>query len=380
MECAFCKETKLRNRDIFKCDGCDNQICLECSKITASEVKVLQLVKGRQLLFRCQQCSTGDTYKLYRELIDAKNIIIDDKTDIINMLRREIEQLKKEKIDTNFGSENASYSQITKKHKEEVIIIKPINENQTSHATKQTVEEKINPSILGVGVSRVKYVKGGGVAIRCRETSKETNIQSVCENVKNQLGGSYEVRIPNKQNPRIKVFNLNKKQLEDEDLLIESIVIQNVISTDLQQREMKILHKYETKEGRSNIILELDPITYSQVKRKSTLHIGWKTCYFCDYINIIQCYKCYKFGHLAKNCRSEKDICPKCAGDHKKADCRSMDEICVNCKYAAEVQKIPNIDYKHTAYNRTCKLYQKIYSELQDKINYTELYQQNIKK
>ncbi|CAG9833250.1 unnamed protein product [Diabrotica balteata] len=101
---------------------------------------------------------------------------------------------------------------------------------------------KINPCNLGVGVSEVKYIRDGGVAIRCTGNGKE-NVQDVCNNIKMSLGQSYDVKVPEKMNPRIVVVNLDKKDIEDEDLLIEKIVVQNGITTEPSSYDVKVPEK-----------------------------------------------------------------------------------------------------------------------------------------
>ena len=140
----------------------------------------------------------------------------------------------------------------------------------------------------------------------------------------------------------------------------------------MSQRIIKVLNTYETNKNRTFAILEVDPLTYSQIKNKDVLYIGWRAYKYVDHINIVQCYKCWKLGQMVKNCRSEKDICPKCTGDHKSNECQSKEVICVNCKYALETLKIPNIDFHHTAFDRKCEAYKRIFGQLEKKVNYTD--------
>jgi hypothetical protein len=49
-----------------------------------------------------------------------------------------------------------------------------------------------------------------------------------------------------------------------------------------------------------------------------------------------RCLKCQSFrgGHLARECKHEKDVCARCAGEHRTADCtKGPGELhCANCK------------------------------------------------
>ena len=127
------------------------------------------------------------------------------------------------------------------------------------------------------------------------------------------------------------------------------------------------------KKCKPNTILQVDTKTYNQIRRKSVLYIDWRTCYYTDYVHLIQCYKCWKFGHLAKNCKNGNDICPKCAGEHKLEDCNTEQVVCVNWKHASQTLKIPNINFNHAAYNKDCEAYKRVFNQLQQKVNYFDI-------
>lgn len=45
---------------------------------------------------------------------------------------------------------------------------------------------------------------------------------------------------------------------------------------------------------------------------------------------VTQCSRCWRFGHTAKMCPSNKIICPKCTKNHP--NCENNDFLCINCK------------------------------------------------
>ena len=47
---------------------------------------------------------------------------------------------------------------------------------------------------------------------------------------------------------------------------------------------------------------------------------------------LIQCYKCNKFGHYASACKSLHEVCAKCSEHHPTAQCHSETLKCSNCK------------------------------------------------
>lgn len=375
MNCSICKQIKVKNKDIFSCDGCFCATCKECGNLAASEVRVLQLT-SRVMKFYCPKCLKGQSLELFQQLLASKQTTIDDKTTIIHLLTEELEVLKKKLVQKE-PSHGYSYSSAVKKQKEEVIIIKPKDCKQASELTKKKIEETVNPCGLGIGVSRMKYIRDGGIAIRCNE-SKTEKMQSMCDDIKDSLGNNYEVNISEKKNPRIIVFNIDETELEDEDSLIKKVIIQNNMDTNPNERELKIVHNFKDRKGLINVILQLDVHSYECIQRKQKLYIGWKSCSFKDSVNVKQCYKCWKFGHLAKDCRKELPICQTCAGEHKVDKCQSNEVCCTNCKYASEVLKVPNIDYEHNAHDRLkCESYKRVVKELQEKIRYPEFHQHN---
>ena len=46
---------------------------------------------------------------------------------------------------------------------------------------------------------------------------------------------------------------------------------------------------------------------------------------------LVQCYKCQKFGHHATTCRSLHDVCGKCSERHSTAQCNSEGHKCADC-------------------------------------------------
>lgn len=62
---------------------------------------------------------------------------------------------------------------------------------------------------------------------------------------------------------------------------------------------------------------------------------------------VIQCYKCLKYGHVAKQCKSAKSLCTKCAKDKLENHlCQAEDLYCIYCKNNA-----------HTSTSKECPNY-----------------------
>ena len=60
----------------------------------------------------------------------------------------------------------------------------------------------------------------------------------------------------------------------------------------------------------------------------------WRSYRIKEYINILRCYRCHGYGHMAKVCNVPKQLCDFCGNsDHDRKDCKSISQpSCINCK------------------------------------------------
>ena len=132
-----------------------------------------------------------------------------------------------------------SYSQAAKQG---VILVRPKDGRQTSSTTK-LVETKVDPGEMGLGVSKIKYVNKGGVAIKCNKEGK--TMENICLDLEDKLGHDYEIKKLDKRNPKIKIFNVYKADAERDGELIDKILKQNSITS---VKDIKVDHKYNAKD------------------------------------------------------------------------------------------------------------------------------------
>ena len=78
-------------------------------------------------------------------------------------------------------------------------------------------------------------------------------------------------------------------------------------------------------------------------------------------IRLTSCYKCQNFGHISKQCKSDKTLCPKCGRDDHTKDqnnklmCTSDKKHCVNC------------NKEHSSAYAGCEKKKKILQDLKNK-------------
>lgn len=87
-------------------------------------------------------------------------------------------------------------------------------------------------------------------------------------------------------------------------------------------------------------------LTFEGNSLPSHIFLNSVRCTVEPYIsNVIQCNKCFKFRHVAAQCRSTKEVCPDCGNSHE-GEC--YDRKCSNCG-----------SNQHSARDKNCEKYKK---------------------
>lgn len=66
-----------------------------------------------------------------------------------------------------------------------------------------------------------------------------------------------------------------------------------------------------------HVVIEVNPETFSDLMKRSTLFIGYKKCLIDELFDVVRCFKCSAFGHIAINCKSKVNRCSLCAENQR---------------------------------------------------------------
>lgn len=155
----------------------------------------------------------------------------------------------------------------------------------------------------------------------------------------------------------------------DESKIIQMAIEQNDIDKKIEGFHMKIVHKTKTRNNYIDIIMELDPKTFSEVMNNSHLYIGLSRCEIIENFHIIKCVKCCEYGHTTKYCRNQT-TCSKCAEEHEEKYCKSEVLQCPNCSKRNTKFKL-NIETGHNSWDPSCPSYQHILHGIKKKVCYS---------
>lgn len=395
--CGLCKNTD-DNDQLWTCDQCQKRICTNCSKLSASEIKCMELKKQRTLKFYCKTCLEVTNFnKDLMEEMKKLRAVVKQQTGKIDMFKEEmriltekVEQFDEKnskqsssietvvtEIKNDIVNSNLSYASVTAGNKsgkkgtgnnEPVLIIKP-KENQESKKTKKEIKEKIDPSSLGAGVSGMKEVSNGQVIIRC-ENKKD--LEKIQNKIQEKMSADYDTKTPSLKHPKVKIIRINEDDDNTAEDLIEAIIDQNLTKQTREEEDfhIKIIKKIKKENERHfTLILETDPKTHKLLTNRDKIFIGWSRGKPYDYVHVIRCYKCQGFNHFAKDCKNNK-ICYKCSLQHE-GECKAKHNKCINCKNAIQKYKI-KINDDHNALDHNCPCYVRVLNSVKRRVDYLE--------
>ncbi|KAK2578418.1 hypothetical protein KPH14_000965, partial [Odynerus spinipes] len=179
------------------------------------------------------------------------------------------------------------------------------------------------------------------------ETAKERD--KLKEVARDRLNEKYSIEIPKERKPRIKILGVDKEEgnMENDDL-VKAILKQNGLEGKQESDGLKVIHK---------------------LMEQGKINLGFRRYKIMEHIAIVQCYKCWGFGHMFKDCKKEK-TCRKCGKDHEEKQCTANELECINCLNRAKKYKNSSVDLRHHASDIKCPCYQKVISSEREKISY----------
>lgn len=131
--------------------------------------------------------------------------------------------------------------------------------------------------------------------------------------------------------PMVKITKLENTQRHTLEIEAQ-ILAQNKWLDDI---EFEIDRSYPVNaqpESYLNLIVFSDLRGQKQMLTHGFIIFGGKECKIYEYVNVLQCVKCQRFGHYGRDC-THPAACKLCAGGHETKDCDANDNTsrCVNC-------------------------------------------------
>ncbi|KAK5646482.1 hypothetical protein RI129_004946 [Pyrocoelia pectoralis] len=378
MACIKCLNEFKRNDKYLTCNGwCDGNYHIKCVNISESGHKFI--IECPNILWCCDKCcsmkklglkaalgSIIESVKICSEKIEGCKEAINQQTGSIAEVMNENQGKIECSISHLSETKSVSYADKLKLKKHEpVLIIKPKKQEQNSMETKAEIKKSIDPTNLDV--SGLRSIRNGGVLIEC---NNEDTMNKVKETVESKLGPTYEVKIPRKKLPRVKIVGITEKLLPEK--IEEKVKLQNH-NLNMDQAFIKVVHIKENKKRRGYIAYaEVNALAYRIMMKEERVNIGWDSCRVYDAVEITRCFTCSGFNHKSSECKCNK-ACPKCAGPHLVSECSAGEDNlkCVNCIETMDKLKI-KLDVRHPAWSHDCPVFKRKLDHERSKINFLE--------
>lgn len=310
-----------------------------------------------------------------KELIRIIYAILDQAMLQINainsLLGRLLEQRDMTNTLLNKRDRTQTYAEITKKperkrslsrkREDSVVALIYPKADVESEVTRDEVKKSINPIQLGMGIKRVKKIAKGGVLMGLNNDTDYNKLALDIDSNDN-LRENYVIKKAEKLRPKIIVYTL-QSELEDEEI-INCLEAQNGI---LKESNCKLEFIMKSSRGK-NAIIALESESFNQIIKKGKINIKWGRFNIREYIRPLQCYNCYKYGHLAKFCRAKKK-CRNCCSDEHETDKCVSEMSCFKC-YQYNVKFNTKHDCHHSVRDRNCLIYENEILKLRARIDY----------
>lgn len=253
-------------------------------------------------------------------------------------LRSTYQELQKPVKTTTYAQAvSAPWSELkikaTKTTTQSILLIKPKNDTdkRDNEEIKSDFCKLLEKQKSKIKFKSIRKMRNKGLVA---ELDSENDMKIIQDSELNKI--ELKAEIPTKSGPTIIIYDVDKTLTKEE--IVEQIIAKNIdeLSTNKEILKEKIKCRFNIKTkniNRVNWVIELPTEIYKNLIVKERIYIGFLSYKIKTFVNITRCFKCYGYGHAAKNCTTEHQICEKCGEEgHMKANCSSKISYCINCK------------------------------------------------
>lgn len=186
---------------------------------------------------------------------------------------------------------------------------------------------------LDSDLDKIDQINCGLINIDSLDVNKFGKVTITCENQEQKddlfatLGESgYHPREIRKKNFNFALFGIDKNKSSQD-------VLDEMRRKDATKFEgVILLNRFNMNNIKDIIVFSCNEESRGLIAKQPHVHIGKKRFKLQNFIELIQCFKCSKFGHKSEYCQANKLSCPNCAGNHQLKDCLlSHVPKCSNC-------------------------------------------------
>ncbi|KAK9701828.1 hypothetical protein QE152_g30328 [Popillia japonica] len=280
-DCGICNAKVKQNDTSVICSGlCGKPYHNRCINLTAKDCQFILSLNN--LKWFCENCllSFNNYFEMNKKVEDLKKTMNVEMNKIYTAIKGS--QLDQKSAQKTFAEVAGN-----------TVIIKPKNKQDT-RATRDDIIKKLNPTELELGITGVRNMREGGLAITCQTDEDTTKIRKeVTRKLKN-----YSVVTREPKKPCIKIVDIA------DDLNTRTCIVKQNGSILHHETDFRIKTIKKMKKTYMAIV-ECDPITFKKITDVGRLTIGWSVCRIYEHVGVFRCFQCGGFNHKAADCQVE---------------------------------------------------------------------------
>lgn len=147
-------------------------------------------------------------------------------------------------------------------------------------------------------------------------------------------------------------------EIRDLDELTTSAEVCDALSktleVDIETAAIKSVRK--AYNSTQTAVVRLSKSLARKILDSGRLRIGWVSCRVRERVDVRKCYRCWGFGHLARDCKGtdRSKCCLRCSETgHTREACKSEEAKCILCR---DRRNHPTGSFKCPAYQAAAKI------------------------
>ena len=142
-----------------------------------------------------------------------------------------------------------------------------------------------------------------------------------------------------------------------------------------QEKMFKIVY-VKTGKNYTTVGIKVSPVIRHFLMNQQCIYIGHSRCQVFDRLDMKQCFRCQKFGHISDDCREANAICMYCSASHITRSCPHKDNKqnhrCTNCSHSTEDSHQNSCNSHHSG-DETCPIIRQEKDKLRQRTEYSDL-------
>lgn len=129
-----------------------------------------------------------------------------------------------------------------------------------------------------------------------------------------------EGKRPKRLSPKMELEILDIEPTENKDSILKAANE----ATEAEEGAIQCSGLRRCRDGTMTVYMKCDADVGEKLLKNKVLKLGWTRCRVRKAPDILRCFRCHGFSHIARNCKFKKDVCRRCGQEgHTFRDCKA---------------------------------------------------------